>query len=643
MKVLYKLCFFLPLLFAFASAQDFSYYTFDRKKELYEKRDAVSVLFTDDFAWHKLIKSNHPLIEEVHGKKQAPTPRIVIRLKESSSLSLEELKKAFFPHPELVKDISWGFEINEYLPVYLSEQILFERGVNWSQEKANRLLAKYSGAQIGEDEVGLPFIKVSQLMHSLDLANELYESGMVNWAHPNFMAKPELYYTPPDPKFSEQYTMHNTGQTVDGETGTVDMDIDAVEAWDLTLGDDWVIVGMVDEGAEAHEDMEDPADNASRILPGYSPAGTGNGEPQFSYEGHGVSISGIIGASHNNLGSAGVAPNSRILPVYVEADQSTLLGHVATGMQWIWDQGKAHIINNSWGFPDCDPNLFPAIISAIDDAQTLGRNGKGAIVIFASGKNDPGRTCVNFPGNNPIVFTVGSVTKNGILPSYSPIGPELEACVPVSDNQSDIRTIDRMGADGFVVGNYVDEAGGTSSACGFASGIAALVLSVDSNLTYTDLTSILINSAVDLGSPGDDDSTGYGALNAHDAVSLALGGFPVEWLDFSGRIENGIAQLRWSTGSEQNNAYFEVQKSKGGNFVSVGQLAGQGNSSEVQSYQFEDPLPFSGRNYYRIKQVDANGSFTYSKVLDLSWEEVSQMKLSSLYPNPSHDLLTVSL
>ncbi|MEM6803971.1 MAG: S8/S53 family peptidase, partial [Bacteroidota bacterium] len=156
-------------------------------------------------------------------------------------------------------------------------------------------------------------------------------------------------------------------------------------------------------------------------------------------------------------------------------------------------------------------------------------------------------------------------------------------------------------------------------------------------------TSILINSAVDLGSPGDDDSTGYGALNAHDAVSLALGGFPVEWLDFSGRIENGIAQLQWSTGSEQNNAYFEVQKSKGGSFVSVGQLAGQGNSSEVQSYQFEDPLPFSGRNYYRIKQVDSNGSFTYSKVLDLSWEEVSQMKLSSLYPNPSHDLLTVSL
>ncbi|MEL6253345.1 MAG: S8/S53 family peptidase [Bacteroidota bacterium] len=635
----FRIFILFPLLFSLSQAQNLGYYTFEEKKSLYETRNSLSVYFKDAYSWQKIIHASHPLIEEVHGKKQGPTPRIIIRLKESSTKSLDELIKEFFPNPALVQDVSWGFKINEDLPVWLSEQILFEPGDKWKDGDAKEILHKYEGAKIGQNEVGLYFIEVSKLRHSLELANELFESGMVNWAHPNFMAKPVLYHTPSDPKFSEQYTLHNTGQTVDGQTGTVDMDIDAVEAWDISLGDDWVIVGMVDEGAEPHEDMKDPSDNSDRVLTGYSPAGTGNGEPQFSYEGHGVSISGVIASTHNNLGAAGVAPNSRILPVYVEADVSTLLGYVATGMEWIWNQGKAHIINNSWGYPSCDPDLFPAIISAINNAQTMGRNGKGAIVIFASGKNDPGRTCVNFPGNNPIVFTVGSITKTGELPPYSPFGPEVDVCVPVSDDQSDIRTIDRMGALGFTTGNYVDEAGGTSSACGFASGIAALIISVDSNLTDVAVKSILTSTAIDMGSPGVDDSTGYGRLNAFDALSAALGGFPVEWLEFMGEIEGGMANLYWATALENNNAYFEIQRSKGGAFERIGEVEGAGNSSSIQRYRFNDPSPFPLKNYYRIKQVDQNGAFSYSEVLELKQAPAGHYFINSLYPNPAKDQL----
>jgi len=644
MKLFFSLLLTLPILLFSGKGQDFGYYTFEYKKPLIEKRNSISVYFTGAYSWQKIINSGHELIEEIHGTKQAPTSRVIIRLKTETDLSLEKLIQSFFPNPDMVQDAAWGFEINEYLPVWLSEQILFEKGPNWNEEKAEILLAKYPGAFIDQDQVGLYYIQVTQLMHSLHLANELFESGMVEWAHPNFMAKPQLYYTPPDPKFSEQYTLHNTGQIIDGQAaGTVDMDVDAVEAWDITLGEKWLVMGMIDEGAEPHEDMKDDSDNSDRVLTGFSPAGTGTGEPQFSYEGHGVSISGVIASSHNNLGAAGMAPNSRILPVYVEADLATMLGHIATGMQWIWNQGKAHIINNSYGYPDCDPNLFPAIISAIDDAQTLGRNGKGAIVVFASGKNDPGRTCVNFPGNNPIVFTVGSVTKNGVLPSYCPFGPELDVCVPVSDNQSDIRAIDRMGADGFLPGNYVDESGGTSSACGFASGIAALVLSVDSNLTYTQVTSILTSTAVDMGSTGKNDSTGFGRLNAFDAVSLALGGFPVEWLEFTGKLTDGIATLDWSTATESINAFFTIQRSVGKGFSDIGEIPGQGNSSRINSYQFKDHFPTIGKNYYRIKQVDINGAFSYSPVIELNWSEVNQLFVSSLYPNPSQNQIHTDL
>ena len=164
---------------------------------------------------------------------------------------------------------------------------------------------------------------------------------------------------------------------------------------------------------------------------------------------------------------------------------------------------------------------------------------------------------------------------------------------------------------------------------------AALIISIDSNLTDVAVKNILTSTSQDMMSPGVDDSTGYGRLNAFDALSAALGGFPVEWLEFRGKIEESKANLYWATALENNYAYFEIQRSQGGAFERIGEVAGAGNSTNIQHYTFSDPNPFPLKNYYRIKQVDQNGAFSYSEVLELIQDPAGRYFINSLYPNPA--------
>jgi hypothetical protein len=73
--------------------------------------------------------------------------------------------------------------------------------------------------------------------------------------------------------------------------------------------------------------------------------------------------------------------------------------------------------------------------------------------------------------------------------------------------------------------------------------------------------------------------------------------------------------VRWSTGAEQNNAYFAVERSEDGkDYKEIGRVAGAGNSSVSRQYQFKDPKPLPGTNYYRLKQVDRNNAFQYTAI-----------------------------
>lgn len=641
MKNIYcALLFFFAILLS-AQGQSSFYYTFDAKKPLNVQKTSFSVSFNQAVNWQKLVRSGHPLIKKVHGQAHKPVTSIVIELKEQTTQTLGELMDLFIPSSNLVKDMHWGLQINPELEVWLNDELLYQPAPSWNTKQLESILLRYPEAKLQKSDLGLYSIKVSKLAHTLQLSNELVESGMVNWAHPNFMGGLTLFSIPTDPKFFQQYSFHNIGQTVGGSEGTIDIDINGPEAWDLTLGSSSIKVGVLDEGVEDHEDLEDGVGN-SRVIPGY-PVGPGeNGVPQLNIEGHGQSIAGLIGASHNNLGVAGVAPNSQIIPAYVSSNSTSVIAEGVAGMRYLWKVAQVDIINNSYGFKSPDPNLFPALVSEIDSAQIEGRGGLGCIVLFATGENVNGNTYVNFPANRDNVIAVGAIDSDGDPPAYSPIGPTLDIVVPSSPGQSNVRSIDRMDTAtvqanqiGFSIGNYVDYFGGTSASCAIASGVAALVLSVDPNLTYTEVESIFKSTALDLGTPGRNDDTGFGILRADAAVSFALGSFPVEWLDIKGELINDQIEIEWLTANEQNNAFFEIQRSSGASFQTLGQVAGAGSSSEVNTYLFTDPNPQLGNNYYRIKQVDIDGKATYSPVINISRTEVNTLALSDIYPNPS--------
>jgi len=113
---------------------------------------------------------------------------------------------------------------------------------------------------------------------------------------------------------------------------------------------------------------------------------------------------------------------------------------------------------------------------------------------------------------------------------------------------------------------------------------------------------------------------------------------PVELLAFTASVRNSEVELLWSTASELNNMGFEIERSidNQDNFVTVGFVEGKGSSTEINYYSFTDRPQVNGVNqlYYRLKQVDFDGTFSYSDVVNLSYDVPAEFVLSQNYPNP---------
>lgn len=114
---------------------------------------------------------------------------------------------------------------------------------------------------------------------------------------------------------------------------------------------------------------------------------------------------------------------------------------------------------------------------------------------------------------------------------------------------------------------------------------------------------------------------------------------PVELVHFAGTVRKEAHSLSWTTASEINNAFFEIQHStNSSNWRTLGKVNGAGNSFEQQNYQFTNNAPVRGRNYYRLKQVDFDGQFEFSEVIAL---EFSKESLWEIYPNPVAEELSI--
>ncbi|MEO8150526.1 MAG: T9SS type A sorting domain-containing protein [Bacteroidia bacterium] len=94
---------------------------------------------------------------------------------------------------------------------------------------------------------------------------------------------------------------------------------------------------------------------------------------------------------------------------------------------------------------------------------------------------------------------------------------------------------------------------------------------------------------------------------------------PIELVTFEAKVKDRKSQLKWITAKENNNDYFQIERSRDNIlYERVGKINGKGNTSIYSTYNFEDVLPDDGRFYYRLKQVDINGDYKYSKAITVA-------------------------
>jgi subtilisin family serine protease len=343
---------------------------------------------------------------------------------------------------------------------------------------------------------------------------------------------------PNDEYFPMQWHLHNTGQS----GGTPGADIRAPEAWEITTGDSNIVVAVLDTGVDSnHPDL------VNNLVPGYDFLDN-DAQPYPSldhrWNAHGTCCAGLIAARGNNgIGVSGVTWNCKIMPIRngrYRADGTqvwTTDADWATAIRWAAAQG-ADILSNSWTW---STNPTPIIYSGIVDVTKsggMGRDGKGCVVLFAAGNNSGP---LPYPNKYPEVIAVGASDHNDKRSWYSNYGPELDLVAPSSWHKTDAEWVSSKGAGALWTTDIAGPAGYSSSplnpypdildyalqemtsgACPLAAGVAALILSVDPNLTNTQVQYILEQSAKDLGDPGRDDYYGYGRVDARAALDMVL-------------------------------------------------------------------------------------------------------------------------
>ncbi|MGI8893422.1 MAG: S8 family serine peptidase [Bacteroidia bacterium] len=351
--------------------------------------------------------------------------------------------------------------------------------------------------------------------NALEMANLFYETGLFVAAAPDWM-KDYLIQCVNDTYFNNQWGLANS----------VGSDIKACLAWQTTEGSNNIIVAVLDHGIDlSHPDL-------TNIHPYSFDAETGT-SPSVIRGSHGTACAGISGAtSDNNQGIAGVAPLSPLMSIsHNLVIDPNVANTLAAGLSWAWQNG-ASVISNSWGHNSL---IDPIITDAINDALNLGRNGLGCVVVFATGNSNGG---VIYPANSfDDILAVGAMSpcderKN---PSScdgegwgSNFGPKLDIMAPGVL----IPTTDLQGTNGYDPTDYFQYFNGTSSATPHVAAVAALILSVNHNLTQKQVADIIESTAQKVGgypyatAPGRPNGTwhvemGYGLIDAEAAVLLA--------------------------------------------------------------------------------------------------------------------------
>jgi len=465
---------------------------------------------------------------------------------------------SFLPSPKLTlltydRSITWetvSGVLSQYPEVvFVSRGLIYEDGTEefalnsvFVQLKENRSIDKIKSSlfQMGISQIEPSFMpglfELNLPKNSGDLprqiSNLLLSDQDIAFVEPDMLRLMKRLSTN-DPAMTYQWSLNNTGSSLQ-YNGIVGEDMNVFPAWNTTTGSSSIKVAVLDEGVDlVHPDL------LANLLPGYDAFGLTAGAP-INDDAHGTACAGIIASvGNNNLGTAGVAYNCKIIPVRIAYSNaagnwvSTSSG-IGGAITWAWQTAGADILSNSWG--GGSPTSLISVPFA--NATNLGRGGLGAPVLAAAGNSNV--TTAHYPSSYPEVMSVAAMSMCGQRKSPtscdgetwwgSNYGPDTDVAAPGVK----IYATDISGPSGYSTGDYVPTFNGTSSACPNAAGVMALVLSANLSLTESQARTILESTAEKAGgysytaNPNKTSGTwsndlGYGRVNAQAAVLAATG------------------------------------------------------------------------------------------------------------------------
>ena len=427
----------------------------------------------------------------------------------------------------------------------------------------------------------------------IELSRRLIELSEVEDVEFNYIK--EINTTPNDPYYSSQWAHENNGQAVSdngNNVGTPDCDTDTNQAWDITTGDQDVIIAILDTGVSEHVEF------SGRLLEGYDFINSDNNATDDN--GHGTSCAGIAAAKGNNSeGIAGVCWDCMILPVKVLSfdgyGQDT---EIADGVQWSADNG-ANVISMSLG--------GGGYVSYFDNAISYAHS-IGTVVLAASGNDNSGS--ISYPSAYENCISVGALSPCNERKSNSSCDGENYWGSNYGNGLDFLSPGVRIHTTTYS-GGYTTTFNGTSSACPHAAGIAGLIFSADQTLSSEAVKFIMAESSDDLGAEGYDIQTGHGRTNAFSALALIVSGPVIELSDNQVELSLSSNQIDTNNITVYNTGEMDLQ-------YSIDPYGYQSENSDVnQNYNWLDisndyeTITFEHNDYASSDIVNFNFNFPF--------------------------------
>lgn len=295
--------------------------------------------------------------------------------------------------------------------------------------------------------------------------------------------------------------------------------IGLVDAWRFEDGDPSTEVVVVDNGCDlAHPDLVDSLEAGRDVRdgddePSYDPSVLGNE--------HGTACAGLVAATTDNgLGVAGTCPECAVRCVrLLGADPLTSLSADIAAFEFALETNAA-VVSNSWGY-DGPFGVPGPLEAAVRNVITEGRDGLGAVVVFAAGNDNANLSSLDLTAIEGVV-AVGATNLFDETTPFSNFGADLDVVAPTGTITTDIQ-----GADGGDPGDYTDLFGGTSSSAPVVAGVAALLISAKPDVTGAEVAELLRSTAEQsfFASPdaqGHDDYYGYGIVRPLEALRVLV-------------------------------------------------------------------------------------------------------------------------